>query len=243
MKNKLLPFLRRHPNLYSLTKKIYWQIKSFNTQRLGTKISEKKWASRDLSEIRVDFENLNHPHRQFLLEKISTLQPFSRILEIGCNYGPNLYLLAKRFPKTEIIGIDINPLSTSEGNRWLTQKNISNVKLLVDKTDYLNQLPNKSFDIVFTDATLMYIGPDKIKKTIQEMIRITRRAIILFEWHCENNDLYGLGAYHFGQWKRNYINLFKQFVSKKQICLTKIPKEIWLAKDWQELGYLIEVIL
>ena len=199
MREKIILFLKRFPAIHRFVKNLYWKSLGLRARILGTKIEEKKWATRNFEDVKKDFDNLNHPHRQLLIEKVGEFQPCLRILEIGCGYGPNLYLIAKRFPKTEIVGIDINPLSIQEGNKWLTQKNISNVKLLVGKTDYLNQLPDKSFDIVFTDATLMYIGPDKIKKTIQEMIRITRRAIVLFEWHCENNDPYGLGTYHFGQ--------------------------------------------
>ena len=122
---------------------------------------------------------------------------------------------------------------------------ISNVKLICGKADELHQFRNKSFDIVFTDALLMYIGPDKIKKVISEMFRITRRALIFVEWHCEhqNIDPYGLGIYYFDYWKRSYIDLLKQFISKERIRLTKIPKGIWPVKDWQELGYLIEVII
>ena len=122
---------------------------------------------------------------------------------------------------------------------------ISNVKLICGKADELHQFRNKSFDIVFTDALLMCIGPDKIKKVISEMLRIARRALILVEWYCENHNMdpYGQGIYHFGNWKRNYVSLLKQFISKERIRLTKIPNKLWPVKNWQELGYLIEVII
>ena len=98
---------------------------------------------------------------------------------------------------------------------------------------------------MFTDAVLMYIGPDKIKKVIKEVLRIARRVLILVEWHCENQnkDAYGLGIYHFGCWKRNYVDLLKQFMPKEKVHLTKIPKKLWPSENWQNLGYIIEVIL
>lgn len=245
MIDKLIPYLRRHfPLFYKLARDCYWKIRQLKAYLQGTKIEEKRWAKRKLNEIKKGFSNLNHPHRQFLLEKIDTFQPFYNILEIGCGYGPNLYLLAKKFPKTELMGIDINPLSIQEGNRLLMKEKISNVKLSVGKVDKLNKFQDKSFDIVFTDALLIYIGPDKIKKVIQEILRIVCRALILVEWHAENQkDPYGLGIYHFGCWKRNYVNLIKQFVPENQICLTKIPKDLWPVRNWEKLGYIIEVIL
>ena len=139
-----------------------------------------------------------------MVETISNLNPNS-ILEIGCNCGPNLYLLAKKFLNAEIIGIDINSMAVQKGNEWLAQEGFSNVKLLESKADELGQFQDKSFDVVFTDAVLIYIGPDKIKEIIENMIRITRKALILMEWHSfepDHKDPFGLGVYHFGCWKR-----------------------------------------
>jgi len=245
MKTKLISFLKHWPPLYHFIQICYWEICRLKHSLWGTKIEEKRWAKRKLNEIKKGFSNLNHPHRPFLLEKISTFQPFCNILEVGCGYGPNLYLLARKFPKTELMGIDINPLSIQEGNKLLMKKKISNVTLSVDKVDKLSKFQDKSFDIVFTDALLMYIGPDKIKEIIQKMLRITRQALILVEWHWgnQNKDPYGLGIYHFGCWKRNYIHLLRQFISEKQIRATKIPQKLWPAGDWGEMGYVIEVIL
>jgi len=247
MIDKLKLFFRRYspPFFYSFARHCYWKIRQLTVIMLGTKIEERRWANRSFEEIQKGFTNLNHPHRQLLLKKIGALYPISSILEIGCGYGPNLYLIAKQFPKIELVGIDINPLSIREGNKLLTKDRISNVKLMYGKADELHQFRNKNFDILFTDALLMFIGPDKIKKVMGEMFRITRRALILVEWHCksQNKDPYGLGVYYLDCWKRNYIDLLKEFTLKDRIRLTKIPNKLWPEKNWQELGYLIEVIL
>ena len=245
MIDKLKLFLRHYsPSFfYSFARHCYWEIRRLEAIVMGTKIEEKKWTRRNFDEIKGDFTNLNHPHRQFLIEEISSLRPINSILEIGCGYGPNLYLLAKRFPETELVGIDINPLSIREGRKWVAKEGISNVKLLVGKADEISQFQNKEFDIVFTDATLIYIGPDKIKGVIQKMINLTRKALVLLEWHYQNGDPQGLGIYHFGHWKRNYKNLLKQFVPENRTQITKIPENLWPVKDWEELGHLIEVLL
>lgn len=75
------------------------------------------------------------------------------------------------------------------------QEGISNVKLLEGKADTLGEFQDKSFDIVFTNALLIYIGPDEIREVVKEMIRITRKALILMELHSfkpQRKDLYGL---------------------------------------------------
>lgn len=227
---------------------------------MGTQAREKEWARRhlkkgndwdDTEHIGEDDEwiigywnSRNHSHRPFLIEKISTLCPFNSVLEIGCNCGPNLYLMSKRFPGIEITGIDINPRAVEKGNEWFNSEGISNVKLSVGKADRLEQFPDKSFDIVFTDAVLIYIGPDKINEVMKGMLRIARRALVLLERHRskpDGKDPRGLGVYSQGLWTRDYVALLKQFVPEDKIHVTKIPEEIW--PGWKDAGTVIEVVL
>jgi ubiquinone/menaquinone biosynthesis C-methylase UbiE len=246
MKIKLLAFLSRYPLLHSFARSVYWRIKSLRAHLSGTGIDERRWANRSTEAIqKEDLINLNHPHRQFLIERIGAFQPVSGVLEIGCGYGPNLYWLAKKFPKIEITGIDINHLAIEEGQKFLKQEGISNIALKAIKADNLDIFGDKTFDIVLTDALLMFIGPDKIKTVTSEMLRVARRALVFMEWHEANQqkDLNGSGLYHLGCWKRNYVNLLKQFGLEDRIRVTKIPRESWPDEKWQQFGYLIEVLL
>ena len=264
MKEQLKHLLEKMPILYLFVAKVY----TYSTLRFrylkyllaGTKAIEKEWATRHLREDereRDDWgkgnddwingyrDSLDHPHRSFLIETISRFNP-SSILEIGCNCGPNLYLLAKKFPDAKIIGIDINPMAVQKGNEWLVEEGISNITLLEGKADELGQFQDKSFDVVFTDAVLIYMGPDKIKEAMKEMVRIARHALIFMEWHSfepDHTDPYGLGVFHSGNWKRDYVALLKQFVPEEDIYVTKITGDIWPDKNWKELGGVIEVII
>lgn len=153
----------------------------------------------------------------------------------------------KKFPDAEIRGIDINTVAVQSGNEWLAQEGISNVELLEGKADELRQFRDKSFDVVFTDAVLIYIGPDKIKDVMKEMIRFARRAANLVEMHCFDakeriRDPYGLGIYY-GYRKRDYVALLKQYVWKEQIHVTKIPEDVWPDKNWKKFGAVIEVVM
>jgi ubiquinone/menaquinone biosynthesis C-methylase UbiE len=144
------------------------------------------------------------------------------------------------------MGIDINPMAVRKGNEWLAQGGISNVKLLEGKADELGQFQDKSFDVVFTDAVLMCIGSDKIKDVMKEMIRVARRALILVEWHTEDQrkDRHGLGVYWLGYWKRDYVALLKQFIREdNKIHVTKIPENLWPGEGWGKLGHVIKVVM
>ena len=111
MRDKLILFLKQYQPLHHFARSFYWKVSSLKAQILGTKIQERKWAKRSLNEIKKGFSNLNHPHRRLILKKIGAFHPIYSILEVGCGYGPNLYLLAKEFPQADLVGIDINPLS------------------------------------------------------------------------------------------------------------------------------------
>jgi ubiquinone/menaquinone biosynthesis C-methylase UbiE len=260
MKEQLKHILRKWPALYRFVETSFHTLRLRHLKEclLGTGVREREWATRHFHEderIRDDWgkghddwiksykDSTDHPHRQILIETVSKYNP-SNILEIGCNCGPNLYLLGKKFPDAEIRGVDINPLAVQKGNEWLAQEGISNVKLLEGKADELGQFQDKSFDVVFTDAVLIYVGPDKIKEVMKEAIRVTRKALILVELHSfesQRKDPHGLGVYHYGNWKRDYVALLKQFVREEQIHATKITEDIWPEKNWSELGAVIEV--
>jgi len=250
--------LRKWPALYRFVANIYSTLSFIHLMELlfGTKVREREWARRHLRKcsdwgneegdwIKGYWDSRNHSHRNFLIERICKFSP-SSILEIGCNCGPNLYLLAKKFPDAEIRGIDINPMAVQKGNELFASEGISNVKLSVGKADDLGEFQDKTFDIVFTDAVLIYIGPDKIKKVIQEMLHVVRRALIVVEQHyfeSRNEDPHGLGVYRYGRWIRDYIGLLKQFVPEEHISITRITEDIWPDEKWKEMGAIIEVVL
>jgi len=161
-------------------------------------------------------------------------------------------------------------MAVQKGNEWFKQEGISNVQLEVGKAQELKRFADKSFDVVFTDAVLIYISPDEIKQIAKEMLRIGR-VMVLNEWHCFNKGLalllhrycylklrYLLSRQQFrtlncsfkpksaslglfvGHWVRDYMALFKGFVPKEKIFITKVPKGLWNDKGWQRWGAIIE---
>ena len=237
MKERIKKILKDYPRLYNFTQKLYWKVQIVRANIFGTSLIEKKWINRSPSEL----SQIYHPHRKFLVDKISLLNPQS-ILEIGCGWGPNLFLLAEKFPNIKIVGIDINLNEIKQGQEFFKNKGVRNIELKEGKADELFQFSDKSFDIVLTDAVLMYLGPDKIERVIKEMIRIAKKALVLVEWHIfsEGKDIYDP---HIGVWKRDYLSLLNKFFPKEKIFLTKITEKLWPDEDWTKFGYLIEVKL
>jgi len=245
LKSKLIHCLKRNKFLYNLIHSFYWQLKHLISLMVRTRIEEISWANKKGEAVKNAFTNLNHPHRKFLVDEISKFCPFDNVLEIGCGYGPNLYFLGKKFPDANFVGIDINPLFVREGNKWLKKERLVNVRLCHSKADNLTKFKDRTFDIVFTDAVLMYIGKDKIKQIIENMLRISKKALVFLEQDYGHNpgDPQGLGIYRFGHWQRHYFDLLKTFIKKECICTVKIPPEVWPGEDWGRRGYIIKVTL
>ncbi len=247
IKNKIKYSLRKHSSLYKLIQGIYGKALFLKEALLNIDAGEKeekRWRNRHLKEgsdwiIKGYWGNKNDPHRTFLLKEIEGLFPFDSILEIGCNCGPNLYLIAKKFPKTKIRGIDINSEAIRIGNKLMKKENISNVNLSVGEADNLKNFSDKSFDIVFIDAVLAHVGPQKTKKIIREMLRIAKKALIFVEWHDERASDMGTRMGYSHRWKRNYRLLLSHFVKEEKIQFVDIPKESW-SEGWKDV---IKVIL
>jgi S-adenosylmethionine-diacylgycerolhomoserine-N-methlytransferase len=223
-------------------KKLLRKVKRLAVKIFSSKVDELFWKFRhffDKSwvESYISKESINHPHRKILIDTISKYYPFDSALEIGCASGPNLYLLSKKFPEIKLYGIDISKKAIEIGKKKFNEEKISNVILETGNPSNLKKFFNKSIDIVFSDACLIYLSPKKINSVVGEMVRIAKKAIILCEQHSDHSN-----SFYNDNWIHNYKLLFGKFVSSEKIKFTKIPKEIW-GGDWGKFGYIIEIIL
>lgn len=223
-------------------KKLLRKIKRIADKVFGTKADEFFWRFRHIIHDKTWAENyispkaLEHSHRKFLLQVISRYAPFERILEVGCASGPNLILLSRIFPKTEFWGIDISERAIEVGGDYIREHSISNIRLKAGNTDKIKKLPNKSFDIVFTDAMLIYIGPEKIKEVLKEMVRVAKKSIILVEWCSEK-----IHSYEADHWAYNWRMLFAE-AGIYNLKITHLSDASWKG-EWAKRGCVIEASL
>ncbi len=117
---------------------------------------EQTWATVDERKkgwVKLYWESQQEPYRSFVLGRVRAYS-FGSILEVGCNSGPNLAVLARERPGARMVGVDINAASIHEGSRLLAEEGIANITLLVLKADELTRFPDKSFDIVLLPGAL-----------------------------------------------------------------------------------------
>ena len=199
---------------------IYWKYKSF--------------FSSNWREGYLDSDSEIHPHRELLLEKISQKNSIRSILEIGCANGINLRIINKKIPEIILEGIDINKKALSEGVNILKRKNITNIRLKHQSAKNLGSYDTGRFDVVFCDAVLMYIGPNNIKQSLKEMVRISKKSVIICEQHTNGNSFYE------DKWIHNYDILLKNISSIQSVIFHSISDDIW-SGDWSKYGKIIVV--
>lgn len=247
MRRAVKTFLRKWPAFYGFLQAIYYSLrKLLEVHILGTKFQEWIWRNQELfydfkdakSEYLDSVNAVNYPHRIFLIRRILSYSPIGSVLEVGCNTGFNLCLLASKDPDIKLYGIDINRKVIEEGKNIIKDMGISNVFLSRGMADSLSSFGDKSIDVVFTDAVLIFVGPDKIHNVINEMIRVACKAIILIEWNSKSTNGRKYIHHH---WVYDYQSLLSRYSPPEGIRITKITKELWDNDVWNSLGCVIEL--
>jgi len=170
---------------------------------------DKNWVNGYLSD-----EALNHPHRKMLLDTLEKYYPFETLLEIGCGPGPNLINIHRKWPEVALCGQDVSRTALESVRRNLPGK----FEEIVAEP-WL-------FDIVLTDAFLIYVSP----KRFMDMSWRAIKALVMCEWHSDDGPFVDHG--HFVHDYRKYFPTAK---------ITKIPENVWAGGGWGEHGHIIEV--
>jgi ubiquinone/menaquinone biosynthesis C-methylase UbiE len=230
---------RRWPGYRRLQDVYYGGRRALETHVVGTRLQEWLWRRRGGDTDDVFDEAVRHPHRALLVERLAAHAPIRRVLEFGCHTGANLFLVGRRFPRAELLGIDISPRAIETGRRRFGRLGVANVRLEAGSIDALRDVADAAMDVVFTDAVLMYVGPDKIERFLAEAIRIAGKAIVLVEWHADGAGL-ETGWYHDGHWVYDYHRLLARDPRVGAVRVTKIPPDVWGGSGWTEFGAVVE---
>lgn len=191
--------------------------------------------SLDPNEIEI---SVGHPHRKEIINEFKKFSDIKKVLEIGSSWGPNLLLLNKYFPKISYTGIDISKQKIDAGNEFFKVNNIDNIILKHIDLTTLDAFEDSEFDIILTDAVLIYVDPKHIINLANEITRIASKGLILIEFDNDNND--PMGSVYETNWVRDYGSLLSPYSDKiEKRCFTE---NIWPGK-WSFHGKIITVFL
>lgn len=153
------------------------------------------------------------------IEKKLERRPRS-FFEAGCNVGSNLIAIAKiyGFDKTiRYFGCDINELAIRDIRK--TDFGGQGNFVLADITDlrFLREIPDNSYDVIFTRDVFMFVQPCRLKRDIiREFIRISNGCILLIEpWKGKDRTVYINAHILYYEDMRQYLH--KEFVWLEEV--------------------------
>ena len=152
---------------------------------------------------------------------------FETILEMGCGAGHNLKVIKEKYPKTKLWGYDIDETRVEEA-----KKIPDTIVEIGDFTEKETPFKDKKFDIVLMMATLIYISPEKMIQTMENIKKSAKKEVILIEIHSLDRIIYKI------YFLRDYERLLKEN-GFKNIKLKKIPRWLWPGLNYKDDGYII----
>jgi 2-polyprenyl-3-methyl-5-hydroxy-6-metoxy-1,4-benzoquinol methylase len=128
---------------------------------IGTEIGptlEGRFARRLVSQVGI----LSAGHRgraQALDSALTAIPEPTVVFDIGCGRGGNAFLLARRFPRASVIGIDIDPLALSTAERGAAGAGLQNLQFELTPDDHIQQTDQA--DLVVCVDVLEHIVDDE----------------------------------------------------------------------------------
>jgi len=237
-------WLQKVPRLYrALHRSYYAGLYWIERHVLGSRLHELLWRVR--SSAATAQCSLEHPHRGFLLARLARFAPLCSVLEVGCNAGPNLVLLRRAFPGVRLYGVDISRRAIRTAKGVLESEGRGDASVFVGRADDLGRFADRSVDVALSDATLMYVGPDKITRAIAELVRVARAGLVLSEWHLFEPPQEGARAYwYYAHWVHDYRALLTGVPRVAAVHVERLPVGLWgPGGGWEAYGALVEVEL
>lgn len=120
------------------------------------------------------------PHRDAVIRALATVAPFSSVLEVGCNAGPNLRRIHARWPRVDLLGMDIHDGALKYGQRAARAEGWAWAGYCGDLRD-LHLLGADIADVVLTCYSLAYLDPRDIVEVLDACLAAARSALIIAE--------------------------------------------------------------
>ena len=199
----------------------------------GTETNNKYWKGRKINWD-THYWSPNHAHRDMIIDALKKVN-LKSVLEIGCGAGANLHRIKQAFPNVDISGCDINVDAIAMAKKKLPDADL--------KVGSILDLPfnGEFYDLILTDAMLIYIGPEKIRRAFREIRRVGYEKMMFVEFHSESwlkrKALSLTSRYN----AYDYKKLLKKYYFKS-VRVRKIPKEVWNGEPWLTYGNIITAL-
>ena len=189
------------------------------------------WATREKNNpafVQGYWDAAQRPLHRKIASTIAAL-PVETVIEPGAHCGTNLRALDRERRFTWLVGTDLSEHVVAAGQRLLGRELRSPHALHVGSADDICY-PDGAFDLCLASGLLVCVGPERIEQTLREMLRVTRRYIVL----CEPFDDTDSAATLDGRpdpypntmyWIRNYPALLARTSNIQVISCERLPEQ------------------
>lgn len=179
----------------------------------------------------------DHPHRLLIIKYLEQFA-WGSLMEVGCASGPNLINILKRWPNRDVGGVDVN-----EDAIKVAKTHLPPHAFLMACPAHDIFMSDKSTDVTISDMTLIYVGPHMIKKTLDEIERITRQRVIFCDFHHPSWIKRSALKWATGYYAYDYEKMLEKR-GWYDVRVQKIPEELWPGGEPQKTyGYIISAKL
>lgn len=133
------------------------------------------------------WDTLRAPHRDAIVQAFRELPAFDSVLEVGAGPGVNLWRLLEAFPDIDLTGLDVSEAAVDDGTRRFanamelgTLPGMGRIALCAGVLPEALQAMDP-VDVVLACYALAYVPPADIQATIQQLLTLARRAVVLLE--------------------------------------------------------------
>ena len=194
-------FRTRLPVFYRGLQSVYYSLRKLGeTGPLGGVLNRVGWILKHSIGSRDGFDQTSSamPHRYHIVDHVASLGPPENILEIGCGYGANLVNLANYFTDTQLAGVDVSRTAIASAQ---TVPKLAGADLRVHDLGKPLPFADNSFDVVLSDAVLMFFPERRLPALLRELFRVSRHGVILHEYNVEGQ---GGSVYAEGRWIHDF---------------------------------------
>jgi SAM-dependent methyltransferase len=163
--------------------------------------------------------------RRYLLERLATniaeLLPdgSGTVVEFGCGTGRNLFYLAQRFPRLDLIGVELTP-KTVEGARAVARDNGWEITFLVGDMTSPPEISREA-DVVYSVHALEQL-PRSFRLAVDAMLSLASRGLVFLEPVHELFPPTMLGlAGRFRIYNADYLNGLLGYLKEKDANIVK----------------------
>ena len=145
---------------------------------------------------------------------------FSSLLEVGCGFGTNLKLVSDSFSGKRLFGIDLSGEMVSAARHYLKPY----PKIGLERQNLAETgFGDESFDLVFSCETLLHVPKSEIRKTVKELVRLSKRYVVLIEPELSRIPFFQRLFHAKHVFFHNYQNLFRKTGKTELFYICSIP--------------------